>query len=188
MWWMMYIWSREGGGDRAWWVIGSVLLRSPNKGFWPCLGDLPPDMPRRPEIMLKLRGISRRSAILGVDSPQSNNRKGHSNHPPPPRERPSVRHSIAGYVRLPRSTPAPGLMRELHWHCSWAEEPRYTTVLCRVVSCRIVLYRIVSYRIVLFWWKITLYNIAGELISTCQISATDRQQSISFGSILDLAS
>ena len=44
--------------------------------------DLPPDMPRRPEtwvslcnLMLKLRGISRSSAILGSNSPQSNNRK-----------------------------------------------------------------------------------------------------------------
>ena len=53
-----------GGGDRAWWVIESVFLRSPDKGFWACPGDLPPDMPRRPEtwvslcnLMLKLRGI-----------------------------------------------------------------------------------------------------------------------------------
>ena len=57
------------------------LARSPDKGFWACLGDLPPDMPRRPEtwvllcnLMLKLRGISRSSAIFGSDSPQSNNR------------------------------------------------------------------------------------------------------------------
>ena len=74
---------------RAWWVIESVFLRSPEKGFWACLGDLPPDMPRRPEtwvslfnFMLKLRGISRSSAILGSDSPQSNNRKGNSIHSP----------------------------------------------------------------------------------------------------------
>ena len=26
---------------RAWWVIESGLLRSPDKGFWACLGDLP---------------------------------------------------------------------------------------------------------------------------------------------------
>ena len=39
------MWS---GGDRAWWVIESVFRRSPDKGFWACLGDLLPDMPRRP--------------------------------------------------------------------------------------------------------------------------------------------
>ena len=72
-------------------VIGhGGLLRAfsfarPYKGIWACLGHLPPDMPRRPEIwvslcnlMLKLRGISRSSAILGSDSPQSNNRKDNS--------------------------------------------------------------------------------------------------------------
>ena len=66
-----------------WWVIEGVFLRSPDEGFWACLGDLPPDMPRRPgtwvslcNLTLKLCGISRSSAILGSDSPQSNNRKG----------------------------------------------------------------------------------------------------------------
>ena len=61
----MYRWWCEGGGDRAWWVIESVFLRSPDKGFWACLVDLPPVKPRRPEtwvslcnLMLKLRGIS----------------------------------------------------------------------------------------------------------------------------------
>ena len=65
----------------AWWVIESVFLRSPDKGFWAFLGDPPPDMLRRPEtwvslcnLMLKLRGISHSSAILEWDSPQSNNR------------------------------------------------------------------------------------------------------------------
>ena len=43
--WMMYRWWCEGGGDRAWRVIESVFLRSPDKGFWACLGDIPPDMP-----------------------------------------------------------------------------------------------------------------------------------------------
>ena len=47
--WMMYRWWCEVVGDRAWWVIESVFLRSPDKGFWACLGDIPPDMPRRPE-------------------------------------------------------------------------------------------------------------------------------------------
>ena len=38
-----------------------------------------------------------------------------------PREGPNVKHSIAGCLRLPRPTPAPALMRELHWHHSLAE-------------------------------------------------------------------
>ena len=57
---------------------------------------------------------------LGSDSPQSNNRKDHSLWVAPfiPRERPNVKHAIAGYLRLPRPTSAPALMRVLHWlHC-----------------------------------------------------------------------
>ena len=74
--------------------------------------------------MMKLCGISRSSAILGSDSPQSNNRKDHSLWVTPfiPRERPNVKHDIAGYLRLPRPTSAPALMRVLsggtrvcHW-------------------------------------------------------------------------
>ena len=111
-----------GWGDRAWWVIEGVFLRSPDKEFWACLGDLPPNMLRRPEtwvslcnLMLKLRGISRSSAILGLDSPQSNNGKDNSLWVTPfnPRERPNVKHVIADYLRLPQPTPAPPLMREL---------------------------------------------------------------------------
>ena len=70
-------------------LLRAFFLRLPDKGFWACLGDLPPDMSRRPRtwvslcnLMLKLRGISHISAILGSDSPQSNNRKGNSIHPP----------------------------------------------------------------------------------------------------------
>ena len=71
-------------------------------------------MPRRPEtwvslcnVMLKLRGISRRSAILRSVSPQSNNRKDNSLWVTPfiSRERPNVEHAIAGYLRLPQPTP-----------------------------------------------------------------------------------
>ena len=100
-----------------------VFLRSPDKGFWACLGDLPPDMPRRPEtwvslcnLMLKFRGISHSSAILGLDSPQSNNRKDNSLWVTPfiSRKRPNDKHDIAGYLRLPQPTPAPALVRELH--------------------------------------------------------------------------
>ena len=32
-----------------------------------------------------------------------------------PRERPNVKQAIAGYLRLPRPTSAPALMRVLHW-------------------------------------------------------------------------
>ena len=32
-------------GDRAWWVIESVFLRSPNKEFLVCLGDVPQTCP-----------------------------------------------------------------------------------------------------------------------------------------------
>ena len=78
---------------------------------------------RRPEtwvslcnLMLKLRGISRSSAILGSDNPQRNNMKGNPIHSPC--ESPNVmKHAIAGYLRLPRPTPAPALMRVLHWLC-----------------------------------------------------------------------
>ena len=134
--WMMYSWWCEGEGDRAWWVIASVFFRSPDKGFWACLGDLPPDRPRRSKtwvslcnLMLKHCGISRSSAILGSDSPQSNNRKDNSFWVTPfiPRERLNVKHTIAGYLRLPRPTSAPALMRVLHWLRCWAEEPGYTT-------------------------------------------------------------
>ena len=133
---MMYRWWCESGGDRTWWVIESVFLRSPDKGFWACLGDLPPDMPIRPEtwvslynLMMKHRGMSRSSAILGSDSPQSNNRKDNSLWVTPfiPSERPNVKHAIGGYLRLPRPTSAPALMRVLHWLRCWEEEPGYST-------------------------------------------------------------
>ena len=52
-----------------------------------------------------------------LDSPQSNNRKDNSFWVTPfiPRERPNVKLAIAGYLRLPRPTSAPVLMRVLHW-------------------------------------------------------------------------
>ena len=88
-------------------------------------------MPRRPEtwVSLRLRCISRSSAILGSDNPQSNNMKDNSLWVTPfiPRERPNVKHAIAGYLRLPWPTPAPALMRVLHWLRCWAEEPGYAT-------------------------------------------------------------
>ena len=63
-------------------------------------------------LMLKLCCISRSSAILGLDSPQSNNRKDNSLWVTPfiPRERPNVKHAIAVFLRLPQSTPAPAAL------------------------------------------------------------------------------
>ena len=101
--------------DRAWWVIESVFLRLPDKRFWACLGDLQPDIPSWPEtwvllcnLMLKLRGISRNSAILGSDSPQSNNRRDNSLWRKPfiPCKRPDVKHAITRYCRLFKATTA----------------------------------------------------------------------------------
>ena len=70
-------------------LLTAFFVRSPDKGFWASQGDLPPDMPRQPvtlvslcNLMLKIRGIPHSSAILEPDSPQCNNRKGNSIHPP----------------------------------------------------------------------------------------------------------
>ena len=135
------LWWCEGGGDRAWWVIESVFLRSPDKGFWACLGDLPPDMHRRPEtslcnLMLKLRGIPRSSAILGSDSPQSNNgsRKGNSIHS-------RVRDLMSSNTLLPffKATTAytsASTDAVLHWLRCWAEEPGYTTSIRPKIMAR----------------------------------------------------
>ena len=38
----------------------SVFFRSPDEGFWACLGDLPPDMPRRPETWVSLCNLSKK--------------------------------------------------------------------------------------------------------------------------------
>ena len=60
--------------------------------------------------------ISSSFDILGSDSPQSHNRKDNSLWVTLfiPREKPNVKHAIAGYLMLPQPTPAPALMRELH--------------------------------------------------------------------------
>ena len=122
--WMMYRWWCEGGGDRAWWVIESVF---------PLLAQTCPDG-RRLEfslcnLMLKLCGILRSFAILGSESPQSNNRKDNPLWVTPfiPRGRSNVKHAFAGYLRLPQPTSAPALMRVLHWLRCWVEEPGYAT-------------------------------------------------------------
>ena len=119
-------------------------------------------MRRRPEtwvslynLLMKHRGISRSSAILGSDSPQSNNRKDNSLWVTPfiPRERPNVKHAIAGYLRLPRPTSAPvctdagaalapllsGRTRVRHWQSArrlWPDTRRLQLPLddcCRLV-------------------------------------------------------
>ena len=64
--------------------------------------------------------VLKRSFVLAhvlLANPQSNNRKDHPLWVTPfiPRERPNVKHAIAGYLRLPRPTSAPTLMRVLHW-------------------------------------------------------------------------
>ena len=101
--------------------------------------------------MLKLRGILRSSAILGWDSPQSNNRKGNSIHSLC--ERPNViKHAIAVYLRLPQpktsaSTDACAALASLlsggtrvrHWQSArslWPDTRRLQLPLhdcCRVV-------------------------------------------------------
>ena len=88
-------------------VIESVLLRSPDKGFWGS-GDLGFAVQFNAETPWHF-------AQLGPDSPKSNNRKDNSLRVTPfiPRERPNVKHSIAGYL-IPQPTPAPALMREMH--------------------------------------------------------------------------
>ena len=130
-------------------------------GFWACLGDLPPDMPIRPEtwvslcnLMLKLRGISRSSAIIGSDSPQSNNRKDNCHWVTPfiPLQRPDVKHAIAGYFKATtaytsastdaRAALAPQLSGETrvrHWQSArrlWPDTRRLQLPLddcCRLV-------------------------------------------------------
>ena len=62
------------------------------------------------------RGISHSSVILGSDSPQSSKVTIGRVTPFISREKHNVKHSIAGYLMLPWPTPAPALMRELHWH------------------------------------------------------------------------
>ena len=68
--------------------------------------------------MMKLCGILRSSAILGSDSPQSNNRKDNSLWVTPfiPRGRPNVKHAIAGYLGLPQPTSAPVLVLVLPYN------------------------------------------------------------------------
>ena len=116
-------------------VIGhGGLLRAfsfarPIRGSGHVWGYIPETWVSKYNLRMKLCGISRSSAILGSDSPQSNNRKDHSLWVTPfiPRERPNVKHAIAGYLRLPQPTSAPALMWVLHWLRCWAEELGYAT-------------------------------------------------------------
>ena len=110
-------------------------------------------MTRRPEtwvslcnLMLKLHGISRSSAILGSDSPQSNNREDNSLWVTPfiPGERSNVKHAHAGYLRLPQPTSAlapqlSGGTRVSHWQSArrlWPDTRRLQLPMddcCRLV-------------------------------------------------------
>ena len=47
-------------------LFESDFLRSPDKGFWACLGDIPPDMPRRPETLVSLYNLMMNN-IVAVD-------------------------------------------------------------------------------------------------------------------------
>ena len=88
-----------------------------SRGYTPRHAQTAEDLGFAVQFNAETHGISRSSAILGLDSPQSNNRKDHSLWVTPfiPRERPDVKHAIAGYLRLPRLASAPALMRVLHW-------------------------------------------------------------------------
>ena len=124
----MYVcnrWWCDGVSDRAWWAIESDFLHSPDKGFWACLGNLPQDLSFTVQFNAE-------NSVAFHEAPLSSGRI-------VPRitigritpfiqnEGPNGKHSIAGYLRLPRPTPVPALKRELHWHRSWAEEPGYAT-------------------------------------------------------------
>ena len=99
-----------GSGDRAWRFIESVFLRSPDKGFWACLGELFPDSQR----------LGFRYAIQCWNSVAFRTAPLSSSRIVPkvtiarvilfiPLERPHV--NYAGYLRLPQPTQVPGLMR-----------------------------------------------------------------------------
>ena len=162
--WMMYRWWCEGRGDRAWWVIESVFLCLPDKGFSACLGDLPPDMPRRPETWVLLCNLMLQ--LHGIDVPRVTMDNSLWVTPFIPRER-LVKHVIAGYLRLPRPTPASALMRVLNWLRCWAEEPGYATSnppenygqIRRCCSCPWMIVRLVL-----------LYNAVHRIQQTEKIS------------------
>ena len=80
-----------------------------SRGYTPRHAQMAGDLGFAVQFNAETRGISRSSAILGSDSPQSNNRKNNSLWVTPfiPRKRPNVKHVIAGYLRL--------LMRVPHW-------------------------------------------------------------------------
>ena len=111
--WMMYRWWCEDGGDKAWWVIESVFLCSPDKGFWASTprhaqtaGNLGFAMQFNAETLLHSHSSAFLGRIVSIVT------KGKVT-PFFPREKPNVKHSIAGYLRLPRPTPASALMRLL---------------------------------------------------------------------------
>ena len=115
--WMMYRWWCEGGGDRAWLVIESVLFRSSDTPRHAQTGFA---VQFNAETQLSYHQLSSGRIVPRVTIGRVT--------PFIPCERPYVnKHAIARYIRLPRPTPVPALMRELHWHRSWAEDPGYAT-------------------------------------------------------------
>ena len=95
------------------------------------------------------------SAILGSDSPQSNNRKDNPLWVTPfiPRERPNVKHAIAGYLRQPRPTSAPALIRVLHWLRWSGFNTKYTNYKSQNVSAR------ATYTIVTQFLSLKIYHV-----------------------------
>ena len=150
-----------------------------SRGYTPRHAQTAGDWVSLYNLMMKLFGISRSSAILGSDSPQSNNRKDHSLWVTPfiPRERPNVKHAIAGYLRLPikmgpstaaikvrlqRSTKTCACHPPLPWHDC-------TFVYCHV---QIQLHSVWSLRL---WWLGC--QTAQHIHHSCNISSTSSSSS-----------
>ena len=105
--------------------VESVLLHSPNKGFWVCPGDSPPGMPRRS----KVAPLSSGQIVPRVTTDQQLRVT-----PFIPHVRHNVKHSIDGCFGQPQclhcsdtALTVPALIRELHWHRCWTDEPGYAT-------------------------------------------------------------
>ena len=80
-----------------------------------CLGVLPLDIPRGLGFAMQFNAETFRTALLSSGRIVPRVTIGRVTLLIP-RERPDViKHAITGYLRLPRPTPAPALMRVLHW-------------------------------------------------------------------------
>ena len=91
----------------------SVFLHSPNKGFWVCLGDSPPGMPRRS----KVAPLSSGQIVPRVTTDQQLRVT-----PIIPRVRHNVKHSIAGCFKATTANISAYTVVTLHWQClHWYE-------------------------------------------------------------------